>query len=59
MREEIKQLKLFQIQLSAGIKELVDTRDCLVMEVQQLQDAKPALERAYTVRNILVLTLLS
>lgn len=49
MREEIKRLKLIEIQLANGIQELIETRDCLVMEVQNLQEAKPAFERAFTV----------
>lgn len=55
MREEIKRLKLIEIQLASGIQELIETRDCLVMEVQNLQEAKPAFERAFTVRVFVVL----
>lgn len=50
IREDIKRLKLIEIQLNDEVKGLAHTRDGLVMELQQLQEAKPVLERAYAVR---------
>ncbi|XP_055309722.1 blastoderm-specific protein 25D isoform X2 [Sitodiplosis mosellana] len=47
IREDIKRLKLIEIQLNDEVKGLAHTRDGLVMELQQLQEAKPVLERAY------------
>ena len=49
IREDIKRLKLIEIQLNDEVKGLAHTRDGLVMELQQLQEAKPVLERAYAV----------
>lgn len=51
IREDIKRLKLIEIQLNDEVKGLAHTRDGLVMELQQLQEAKKtrALERAYVV----------
>lgn len=49
IREDIKRLKLIEIQLNDEVKSLAHTRDGLVMELQQLQEAKPVLERAYAV----------
>lgn len=51
LREEIKRLKMMELQLKDGIQELSQHRNCLVMELQQLQEAKPAIEKAYAVRN--------
>ncbi|XP_055916112.1 blastoderm-specific protein 25D isoform X2 [Eupeodes corollae] len=47
MKEELKRLKYFEIQLKDQIKDLSLKRDGLVMELQQLQEAKPVLEKAY------------
>lgn len=47
MKEELKRLKFFEIQLKDQIKDLSLKRDGLVMELQQLQEAKPVLEKAY------------
>lgn len=54
LREEIKRLKVIELQLSDEIKGLAHTRDGLVMELQQLQEAKPVLERAYAVSSFLM-----
>lgn len=51
IREDIKRLKLIEIQLNDEVKSLAHTRDGLVMELQQLQEAKPVLERAYAVNK--------
>lgn len=50
MREDIKRLKLIELQLKDEVKGLAHQRDGLVMELQQLQEAKPVLEKAYAVR---------
>lgn len=50
IREDIKRLKLIEMQLNDEVKGLAHQRDGLVMELQQLQEAKPVLERAYAVR---------
>lgn len=50
LREDIKRLKLIELQLKDDIKGLAHQRDGLVMELQQLQEAKPVLEKAYAVR---------
>lgn len=42
---------MMELQLKDGIQELSQVRNCLVMELQHLQEAKPALEKAYAVRN--------
>lgn len=47
MKEELKRLKFFEIQLKDQIKDLSLKRDGLIMELQQLQEAKPVLEKAY------------
>lgn len=52
IREDIKQLKLIEIQLNDEVKGLAHQRDGLVMELQQLQEAKPVLERAYAVSAV-------
>lgn len=49
LREDIKRLKLIELQLKDEIKGLAHHRDGLVMELQQLQEAKPVLEKAYAV----------
>lgn len=49
LREEIKRLKMIEMQLNDEVKGLAHQRDGLVMELQQLQEAKPVLERAYAV----------
>lgn len=48
MREDIKRLKLIELQLKDEVKGLAHQRDGLVMELQQLTEAKPMLEKAYT-----------
>ncbi|XP_058453361.1 blastoderm-specific protein 25D isoform X2 [Malaya genurostris] len=50
-QEQLKQLRLMQLQLQDEIKELTQQRDCLKMEFQQLCEAKPILARAYTKTN--------
>lgn len=40
---------MIEIQLNDEVKGLAHQRDGLVMELQQLQEAKPVLERAYAV----------
>lgn len=50
LREDIKRLKLIELQLKDDVKGLAHQRDGLVMELQQLQEAKPVLEKAYAVR---------
>ncbi|KAL5280441.1 NINL family protein [Megaselia abdita] len=47
IKEELKRLKFFEVQLKEHIKDLTIKRDSLVMELQQLQEAKPVLEKAY------------
>lgn len=42
---------MIEIQLNDEVKGLAHQRDGLVMELQQLQEAKPVLERAYAVIN--------
>lgn len=49
LREDVKRLKLIELQLQDEIKSLTIQRDGLVMELQQLQEAKPMLMQAYTV----------
>lgn len=51
IRDDIKRLKLIELQLNDEVKGLAHQRDGLVMELQQLQEAKPVLERAYAVIN--------
>lgn len=46
-REDIGKLKQFADQLREDIKELTSTRESLIMELQQLQEAKPILAKAY------------
>uniref|UniRef100_A0AAG5CVI7 EF-hand domain-containing protein n=1 Tax=Anopheles atroparvus TaxID=41427 RepID=A0AAG5CVI7_ANOAO len=46
--EHMKHLRLVQQQLQGEIKDLTHERDCLVMELQQLKEAKPIVARAYT-----------
>lgn len=52
LRDDIKRLKLIELQLKDAIQELSQHRDCLVMELQQLQEAKPVLEKAYAVSTL-------
>uniref|UniRef100_T1GHH1 Uncharacterized protein n=1 Tax=Megaselia scalaris TaxID=36166 RepID=T1GHH1_MEGSC len=47
IKEELKRLKFFEVQLKEHIQDLTIKRDSLVMELQQLQEAKPVLEKAY------------
>lgn len=49
IKEELKRLKYFELSLRDQIKDLSLQRDGLVMELQQLQEAKPVLEKAYAV----------
>lgn len=51
IRDDIKRLKLIELQLNDEVKNLAHQRDGLAMELQQLQEAKPVLERAYAVNN--------
>lgn len=52
LREDIKRLHMIELQLKDAIENLSHQRDSLVMELQQLQEAKPVLEKAYAVRVI-------
>ncbi|XP_055539809.1 blastoderm-specific protein 25D isoform X2 [Wyeomyia smithii] len=47
-QDQLKKLRLMQLQLQDEIKELTHQRDCMKMEFQQLCEAKPILARAYT-----------
>ncbi|EDV98839.1 blastoderm-specific protein 25D isoform X2 [Drosophila grimshawi] len=47
LKEELKRLKFFELSLREQIKDLSLQRDGLVMELQQLQEARPVLEKAY------------
>ncbi|XP_039486494.1 blastoderm-specific protein 25D isoform X2 [Drosophila santomea] len=47
LKEELKRLKFFELSLKEQIKDLSLQRDGLVMELQQLQEARPVLEKAY------------
>lgn len=47
IKEELKRLKTVEVQLKEQIKELALKRDGLVMELQQLHETKPVLEKAY------------
>lgn len=49
IKEELKRLKFFEGQLKEHIKDLTMKRDSLVMELQQLHEAKPVIEKAYAV----------
>lgn len=42
-------MKFIQLQLNDEVKRLIQQRESMVMELQQLQEAKPVLERAYAV----------
>lgn len=53
LREDIKRLQMIELQLKDAIQSLSQQRNSLVMELQQLQEAKPVLEKAYAVRTIL------
>lgn len=53
VREDIKRLQMIELQLKDDIQNLSLRRDSLVMELQQLQEAKPVLEKAYAVRAAL------
>lgn len=55
MKEELKRLKFFELSLKEQIKDLSLQRDGLIMELQQLQEAKPVLEKAYAVSSRKVL----
>ncbi|ETN60186.1 blastoderm specific protein 25d [Anopheles darlingi] len=46
--QQTQQLRSVQLQLQDEIKELTQERDCLLMEVQQLKEAKPILARGFT-----------
>jgi hypothetical protein len=46
--EQLKHLRLVELNLKDEIKDLTHQRDCLVMELQQLKEAKPILAKAYT-----------
>lgn len=50
IKEDIKKLKLVEIQVKDEIRDLVIQRDGLVMELQQLKEAKPVLEKSFAVR---------
>lgn len=51
VKEDIKRLKIIEIQLREEVKDLLLKRDTFVLEIQQLQKAKPVLEKAYAVRT--------
>uniref|UniRef100_A0A182NE74 EF-hand domain-containing protein n=1 Tax=Anopheles dirus TaxID=7168 RepID=A0A182NE74_9DIPT len=44
---QIKHMRLMQLQLQDEIKDLTHERDCLMMELQQLKEAKSVLARSY------------
>uniref|UniRef100_A0A182QM03 Blastoderm-specific protein 25D n=1 Tax=Anopheles farauti TaxID=69004 RepID=A0A182QM03_9DIPT len=44
---QMKQMRLMQLQLHDEIKDLTHERDCLMMELQQLKEAKSVLARSY------------
>uniref|UniRef100_A0A182UHL6 EF-hand domain-containing protein n=1 Tax=Anopheles melas TaxID=34690 RepID=A0A182UHL6_9DIPT len=44
---QTKHLRLMQLQLQDEIKDLTHERDCLMMELQQLKEAKSVLARSY------------
>lgn len=46
-KENIGKLKRFSEQLREDINELTSQRESLIMELQQLQEAKPILAKAY------------
>ncbi|XP_050086687.1 uncharacterized protein LOC126571869 isoform X2 [Anopheles aquasalis] len=46
--QQTQQMRSVQLQLQDEIKELTQERDCLLMEVQQLKEAKPILARGFT-----------
>lgn len=48
---------MIEVQLKDAIQNLSMQRDSLVMELQQLQEAKPVLEKAYAVSNLPALAL--
>lgn len=50
IKEDIKKLKLVEHQVKDEIRDLVIQRDGLVMELQQLKEAKPVLEKSFAVR---------
>lgn len=54
MKEELKRLKFFEISLREQVKNLSLQRDGLVMELQQLQEARPVLEKAYAVSEMII-----
>ena len=46
---EIEQIRTEKLKLTEAIKDLYHQRDSLVMELQQLKEAKPVLEKDYVV----------
>lgn len=50
LREDIKRLQIIQLQMKDAVQNMSQQRDSLIMEIQQLQEAKPVLEKAYAVR---------
>ncbi|XP_058056636.1 blastoderm-specific protein 25D [Anopheles bellator] len=51
LQQQLQQFRLVQLQLQDEIKELTQERDGLMMEVQQLKEAKPILARAAYTKN--------
>ncbi|XP_052864474.1 uncharacterized protein LOC128271079 [Anopheles cruzii] len=51
LQQQLQQFRLVQLQLQDEIKELTHERDGLMMEVQQLKEAKPILARAAYTKN--------
>lgn len=49
-KESIKKMKIFIDQMKEEIQELATQRESLIMELQQLQEAKPILANAYVSR---------
>ncbi|XP_037048252.1 blastoderm-specific protein 25D isoform X5 [Bradysia coprophila] len=47
LREDIKRLQIIELQLKEAVQNLYQQRETLIMELQQLQEAKPVLEKAY------------
>lgn len=49
LKDDVTRLKLFELSLREQLKNLLRQRDNLVLELQQLHDAKPVLSKAYAV----------
>ena len=49
LKDDVKRLKLLELQMREEIKDLVQKRDYFIMEIEQLRGVKPVLEIAYAV----------